>query len=136
MHLLYASTLEFNGLHPVFKDFLRRNTNKELHVIIRLHPREMDKKDLFSQELSEYRIKYEFDNSKNWLEGNNIKNLIVISPWSSIIEEAVDNEFTSIIIDKVGKHRYGSLIDNKNCFYSEDLALIINNITVNCFEKG
>ena len=128
MHVLYASTIEFNGLHPVFREFLSQNRDENLHVIVRLHPRERDKEDLFRELLSQYNVNYEFDQSKNWLEGNKIKNLIVISPWSSTIEDSCDNGFITIVIDPVGKERYAHLIDAERCFFSGDLRMTISHL--------
>jgi hypothetical protein len=122
LHLFYASTVEFNGLHPVFMDFLKRNNIRDLHVIIRLHPREREKESIFAEQLDELNIKYEFDHSKNWLEGLKISNMIVISPWSSTLEDAYDNGFVAITIDKVGKERFRHLIDNLRFYYSDDLT--------------
>lgn len=121
LHILYASTVEFNGLHPVFRDFLARNTDQTLHVIVRLHPREREKEAMFTEELSQYKIQFEFDHSKNWLAGQNIDNMIVISPWSSIIEEASDNGFQTIVIDEAGRIRYKHLIERSLCTYSGNL---------------
>ena len=66
-------------------------------------------------------INYKFDETENWLETNHIDNLIIISPWSSTIEDAYDNNYKTIIIDKSGKERFNNLIDNINCYYSNDL---------------
>jgi len=122
IHLLYASTVEFNGLHPVFREFLDQNKDEDLHVIVRLHPREREKEELFRGQLSKYVVNFEFDRSKNWLDGNRIENLIVVSPWSSTIEDAYDNGLTTIIIDPVGKARYAHLIEGEYCVYSDDLT--------------
>ncbi|HAW08139.1 MAG TPA: hypothetical protein DCW42_03070, partial [Bacteroidetes bacterium] len=73
------------------------------------------------EQINKFHIKYTFDDSENWLVGNPIKNLIVISPWSSSIEDSYDNGFITIIIDPVGKERYKHLIDNKRCFYSDNI---------------
>ena len=121
IHILYASTVEFNGIHPVFQNFLARIKNKDINIIMRLHPREKDKKNFFLEQINKFHIKYTFDDSENWLVGNPIKNLIVISPWSSSIEDSYDNGFITIIIDPVGKERYKHLIDNKRCFYSDNI---------------
>lgn len=121
IHILYASTVEFNGIHPVFKNFLARIKNEDIKIIVRLHPREKDKKNLFIEQINKFHIKFTFDDSENWLVGNPIKNLIVISPWSSSIEDSYDNGFITIIIDSVGRQRYEHLIDNNLCFYSDDI---------------
>ena len=126
-YILYASTIEFNGFHDVFKSFLKSNTLRNLHVIVRLHPREKNKKDVFKSVLEAYKTTYEFDESKNWITGNKVRNLIVVSPWSSTIEDSYDNGFKTIIIDKVGEKRFQHLIDNKMCFYSSNLEKTILN---------
>jgi hypothetical protein len=128
IHILYASTVEFNGLHPVLKQFLTNFQQDDFHLIIRLHPREKDKEALFVEQMQPYKVNYCFDRSENWLEGNHIANLIVISPWSSTIEDAYDNGFQTIIIDPVGRERYKHLIDNKRCFYSDDLLLTFSTV--------
>lgn len=122
LHLLYASTVEFNGLHPVMQEFLATFHHADLHLIIRLHPREKAKEPLFAEQLEKYGVNYRFDGSENWLTGNTIKNLVVISPWSSAIEDACDNHFPTIVIDPVGRKRYAHLIDNRSCFYSDNLS--------------
>ncbi len=73
----------------------------------------------FASFMQNFKCSYEFDNSKNWLEHNTIKNLIVISPWSSTLEEAYDNGFTAIAIDPIGKKRFEHYIDNYRFFFSE-----------------
>ena len=103
------------------KDFLKLSDSLDIYLKIRLHPREKDKRVLFKDQMKGYNIKYDFDDSENWLVSNDISNLIVVSPWSSTIEDAYDNGFQTIIIDKVGKKRYSHLIDNKICFFSQDL---------------
>lgn len=125
-HVFYASTVEFNGLHPVFESFLANQKIDNLHVIVRLHPREREKEGLFASQLEKYNIKYEFDRSKNWLEGNHIQNLIVVSPWSSSIEDSYDNGFVTVTIDPVGQERFRHLIDGERCFYSDNLVELFN----------
>lgn len=120
IHLFYASTVELNGFHPIFLDFLNSVDLSNMNLTVRLHPREKSKKEIFEKELMNKNINYSFDNSLNWLKSNTIKNLIVISPWSSIIEEASDNGFKTIVIDEVGKKRFNYLIDNNKVFYTEN----------------
>lgn len=122
IHILYASTVEFNGLHPIMQKFLDNFHSADLHLIIRLHPRERDKESLFVEQMMPYKVDYRFDHSENWLEDAKIANLVVISPWSSTIEDAYDNGFQTIIIDPVGRERYQHLIDALHCFYSNDLS--------------
>src|SRR5690606_19389980 len=50
-HILYASTVELNGVHPEFLKFLNDYKNNDLTVYIRLHPREKDKKEFFKNQL-------------------------------------------------------------------------------------
>ena len=128
IQLLYASSLEVDGFHPVFIKFLKDNTIKNIHIIIRLHPREKHNLNKFKYEIIKYNISYHFDNSINWKEENNYKNLIVISPWSSIIEEAVDENINTIIIDEIGKKRYSYLLQNSLCKYTNNLEKEIKNI--------
>jgi hypothetical protein len=120
-HILYASTIETNGFHPNFISFLENQESNNLNLIIRLHPREKENKSIFENEIKKHNLSYSFDDSKNWLESNDIENLIVVSPWSSIIEEAVDNQYKTIIIDEIGRKRFVDLIDNKICFFTENL---------------
>ncbi len=126
-HILYASTVDFNGFHPAFTHFLATNKLPNLHIKIRLHPRERtpEKEILFRKELDKYTINYTFDNSKNWVEANSIQNLVVISPWSSCIEDSFDNNLKSIVIDTAGKERYKHLIDGKMCYFSRDIENIL-----------
>ena len=127
IHILYASTIEFKGLHPVFKSYLQTLSNHDnIFIKIRLHPREKDKVNLFKDELNSFKISYDFDYSKNWLEGSLNYNQIVISPWSSTLEDAYDNNFTAITIDPVGKKRYSHLIDDKSFFYSSNIKQTIS----------
>lgn len=125
IHILYASSIETNGFHDVFVEFLKNNKLKNLSVIVRLHPRELSKKHLFEAILDKYKIDYSFDTSKNWISENTIQNLIVVSPWSSIIEEAIDNDFKTIIIDEIGQKRFGNYIDNIKCFYSNNIGFTL-----------
>lgn len=127
IHILYASTVDFNGLHPVFIRFLESKKKENLNLQLRLHPRERtpDKKLMFEKKMLELNVKFTFDENENWLESNIIKNLIVISPWSSTIEDAFDNNYKTIIIDPIGKERFKHIIDNVNCFYSDDIEKTI-----------
>lgn len=132
IHILYASSIETNGFHPVFIDFLKSNKLKDLNIIIRLHPREQVKMDLFDSQIKKYNVDYTFDLSTNWIEENSVLNLFVISPWSSVIEEAIDNGFKAIIIDKIGRERFKDYIDKEYCIYtniiSDDLLVnLLNN---------
>ena len=122
IHLFYASTVEFNGIHSVLLKYLEKNDNSDVHLIVRLHPRERDKQDLFEKQLSQFKVNYEFDSSMNWLESMEIENIIVLSPWSSTIEDAYDNGFTTIILDPVGKERYAHLLDDHQCYFSTDIS--------------
>ena len=59
---------------------------------------------------------------------NTIQNLIVVSPWSSMIEEAIDNGYKAIIIDEMEKKRFSNYIDNVQCFYTNDINEILLSI--------
>lgn len=125
-HILYASTIEFNGIHPVFMEYLTELTQDDkVTVYVRLHPREKNKKELFENQLKNIKSNIIFDDSKNWLESNTVKNLIVVSPWSSVIEDAVDNGYRAIILEELGKNRFSYLIDNKNVIFADNLEKII-----------
>ncbi len=128
IHLLYASTVEFNGLHPVMHRFLATFRRDDLHLIIRLHPREKEKEPLFAAQLAPYQVNYRFDHSPNWLEGNPIQNLMVVSAWSSMIEDSYDNGLLTILIDPVGKARYEHLVDHQRCIYTDDLTLTLEKL--------
>lgn len=121
INILYASTIEFHGFHPVMKKYLNECEIGEIELTVRLHPREVGKEDLFLGKISNTNLTFDFDRSENWLEYHKVSNLIVVSPWSSMIEDAYDNGFKVIIIDPVGKERYAHLLDDVKCFYSEDL---------------
>jgi hypothetical protein len=128
-YILYASTVEFSGIHPVFLDYLTQIRKTEnVTVFIRLHPREKNKIDFFKNQVKNVEAKIIFDESKNWLESNTIKNLIVVSPWSSVIEDAADNKYKAIIIDELGKKRFEYLIDHKNVIYANDVTQLLEAI--------
>lgn len=121
-YILYASTVEFNGIHPIFLEFLQQvEQAQNITVFIRLHPREKNKLDLFENQVQNTKAKIIFDDSKNWLESNRIKNLIVVSAWSSVIEDAVDNNFRTIVIDEMGKARFAYLIDDRNVIFANNV---------------
>lgn len=140
LSVLYASTLELNGFHPVFREFIKSSNSANFGIInlsIRMHPREKGKEHLFVEDLEGCNVNYWFDNSDNWLNSNAIQNLIVVSPWSSIIEEACDNNFTCVIIDEIGRNRFDYLIDSYNCYYTGDLDRTLRLIRTKCEkEKG
>jgi len=125
-YILYASTVELNGIHPVFLDYLNQNGQEDLTVYIRLHPREKNKKAYFKEQLQQTKATIIFDESKNWLESNTIKNIVVVSAWSSMIEDAADNGYKTIILEEFGKKRFGYLIDNKNVIFAPDVELLKN----------
>ena len=131
LNILYASTVETNGFHQVFSRFLREYKGRDLNLRVRLHPRERDKQGVFEAQLEELGIAAEFDSSQNWLEGAHVANLVVVSPWSSTLEEACDNGFLSITIDPVGSERFHHLIDEGLCFFSEDLVETVMSLRAN-----
>jgi hypothetical protein len=103
--------LEFKDLFPKHK----------INLTIRLHPRERGSEDLFIKDLINSRVDFKFDNSENWLLSNSVEGLIVVSPWSSTLEEAYDNNYRAITIDEVGKERFSHFINEENFVYSRDL---------------
>jgi hypothetical protein len=135
LNILYASTIEFKGFHPIFKEFVKNYgkfyPNTILNVTIRLHPRERGKENLFLPDLKEFCGNYRFDNSDNWLLYNAIEGLIVISPWSSTLEEAYDNGYTSITIDPVGKKRFDYFLKSRRFHYSDNLIGFFENSNMN-----
>lgn len=123
-YILYASTVELNGIHPVFLEYLKQNESENLTVFIRLHPREKDKENYFKNQLKDIKATVLFDDSKDWLESNTIENVIVVSAWSSMIEDAADNGFKTVILEEFGKERFGYLIDDKNVIFAPDVETI------------
>ena len=117
--LLYISSFEYNGFHPVFEDFLKTKP-VNCHVRVRLHPRQNDIAQTFIQKLEENKINFTIDTSKYWYDLTPI-NTTVVSPFSSVIEEAVTAGLKTIIIDAVGATRFDYLIDGKNCIFSNNL---------------
>lgn len=131
LNILYASTIEFQGFHPVFKSFLQEYRSvfpdEKLNLTIRLHPRERGRENLFINDLQSSEINFKFDNSENWLLSNAIEGLIVISPWSSTLEEAFDNGYRSITIDEVGRKRFSHFISEGSFLYSDNLIKTLGN---------
>ena len=130
IHLLYASTVDFKGVHPVFLSFLKNTKIRDLHLQVRLHPRERtpEIEALFTNQIASCGVHFTFDKTKSWISENQIENLIVISPWSSSIEDSYDNGYKTIIIDPAGKQRFAHLLDDTKCFYSQDLEETISRI--------
>ena len=73
---------------------------------------------MFEEQLKALGWRAAFDNSPDWLEGNPYEKTIVVSPWSSTIEEAYDNEIPSVVLDDFGIERFGNIIDESLCFSS------------------
>lgn len=134
IHILYASTVEVGGIYPSFLEYIKTFASASTTVSIRLHPRELNKKAVFEEQLSTIKNPTVFDVSKCWLSSNTTENLIIVSPWSSIIEEAYDNGFKVIILDILGKERYSYLIDDKNVFYASntsEITTVLKGLTEN-----
>jgi hypothetical protein len=129
-HILYASTVEFNGIHPVFMKYLEKSKLNETTIHIRLHPREKDKKQFFTDQLLKIEANIIFDESNNWLETNTVSNIVVVSPWSSMIEDAADNGYKTIILEEFGKERFSYLIDEKNVVFTSDYDTFSETINV------
>lgn len=119
-HILYASTVEIGGVHPVLLEYLKNNQDDDLTVYVRLHPREKDNEPVFRRQLLDTAVSFEFDYSKNWLASNEIANVVVVSPWSSMIEDAADNGYKAIILEPFGKERFGYLIDDENVIFAPE----------------
>lgn len=117
--ILYCSSVEVNGIHEKFVTFLRAcETKDSFRLKVRLHPRELDRKALFSHQLRELGISFEFDESGDWLTGNPYLHMIVVTPWSSVVEEAHRNGIPSVVLDNFGKERFGDLIDGELCWFA------------------
>lgn len=124
--LLYCSSIEINGLHPVILDYLTTaKATSNTKLLVRLHPREKMNVELFRSQLTNSKIAYSFDDSADWTLYAESANLIVISPWSSVIEDAYELGIKSIVIDDFGKKRFQDIIDNKLCFFTNDLKSIL-----------
>jgi len=125
LNILYASTIELQGFHPVFKNFLKDLKNlvpaEKLNLSIRLHPRECGREDLFLDDLMNSGVDFKFDHSEDWLFSNAIEGLIVVSPWSSTLEEAFDNGFRAVTIDEVGKRRFNNFFCDEKFCYSDNI---------------
>jgi hypothetical protein len=125
--ILYCSSIETNGFHKNFKNYISKGKN-HLKLKIRVHPREKNKIPQFIHELKSYKNSIEIDYNINWIENIQNNSLIIVTPWSSIAEEAYDLNIYIIIIDEVGKKRYNSIIDNKFCYFSENIEETIKTI--------
>jgi hypothetical protein len=101
--ILYCSSIEVNGIHPVLYNFLQNHNLFKLRI--RMHPRETSKK-IFSDQLNSVNINYDFDEFNDWKDNLNNYNLTVVTPWSSIAEESTDLSIKTIIIDKIGRDRF------------------------------
>lgn len=121
--MLYISSYEYDMIHPVFEEFLR-NKPDNCFVKIRLHPRQLPLEENFKKKLTELNCNFEIDKSKMWYSTIPY-NTIVVSPLSSVLEEAVNFKLKTIIIDNVGAKRYDYLIDNKICFYSSNIMKLL-----------
>jgi hypothetical protein len=122
--ILYISSYEFDGFHPVFLKFIEQKP-KDLVVRLRLHPRQKNLQPNFITILENNGISYLIHDNTNWYD-QLPSNIIVISPLSSVIEEAVYLNLKTIIIDKLGKDRYDYLLVEKKCFYSNDLLVFFD----------
>lgn len=120
IEILYISSYEFNGFHQVFIAYLQTYP-KNVYIRIRLHPRQYHVEKLFENEIKKYKVDYEFQLTPNWYD-NLPENCIIISPFSSIIEEASNANIKTIIIDSLGKKRFEYLINQKKSIYTANIA--------------
>ena len=128
LHVLYASTIEVGGLHPVFLNFLNDPSFTAVQVCVRLHPRERAREPEFRRQLDASGRHYSIDESPDWLDAVTAENTIVVSPWSSILEEAADLGFAAITIDPVGRERYAHLIEGNSLLWSNSLTRTLNDL--------
>lgn len=120
--ILYCSSIEVKGIHPVLYNFLKNHNRFKLRI--RMHPRETSR-EIFNDQLNFKNINYDFDEFNDWKQNLNNYNLIVVTPWSSIAEESTDLSIKTIIIDKIGRDRFKHLIDDNVCIYTNDLKKYI-----------
>jgi hypothetical protein len=120
IEILYVSSYEFNDLHPVFKNFIN-NVPQNVFIRVRLHPRQSNLEAVFSKHLEKNNVNFEIHKYSNWYE-NLPSNSIVISPFSSVIEEAVNVGLKVIIIDPLGGKRFNYLLNGENCVFSDNLS--------------
>lgn len=119
IEILYVSSYEFNDFHPVFKKFIN-NVAQNVFIRVRLHPRQSNLEAVFSKQLETNNVSFEIHQYSNWHE-NLPSNTIVISPFSSVIEEAANVGLKAIIIDPLGSKRFNYLLNKENCIFSENL---------------
>ena len=101
------------------KDFLK-NLPSNVYVRVRLHPRQYNIENVFINQLKNIKANFEIHKLSNWYD-NLPSNCIVISPFSSVIEEAVNLNLYTLIIDKSGLKRFEHLIKTKYVFYSSNI---------------
>ncbi|MDO4729281.1 MAG: hypothetical protein Q4B43_09825 [Bacteroidota bacterium] len=129
LNIMYISSIELNDYHPLFYELMQHISeyNLNIRILIRLHPRERNKKDLFESIISKYTPNFSFSESINWFDDLNSSNSFVLSPWSSIIEESIDNNINTIIIDKLGKEKF-KYLSNSPFFHFTDNIKNLNSI--------
>jgi len=120
--ILYCSSIEINGIHPVLLSFLKKSKNKNFELLIRLHPREKSNADYFRRQIDEINTPFNFDDSKECESYASQSNLFLIFTWSSIIEEDYEIGIILVMIDPFGVTRFKDIIDNQLCFYSDNLT--------------
>lgn len=118
--ILYCSSIEVGGVHEGFLSFLTSCDDKARpRLRVRLHPRELDRKDLFKDQLGDAGWDFDFDDSPDWLAGNPFVRLVVVTPWSSVVEEGVREGIRVVILDEFGRERFRDLIDDRTCWYED-----------------
>ncbi len=119
IEILYINSFEFNEFHPVFKQFIN-NLPTNVFIKVRLHPRQLFLEESFSKQLEDKNVNFEIHKYSNWYE-NLASNTCIISPISSVIEEAVHLGLKVIIIDDLGAKRFKYLLNKENCIFTNNL---------------
>ena len=100
---------DWPNLEPFFKDLLERNIDT--------------KESLEQWLLDQSELEAVVSEDACWRQ---IK--MTCDTENKVLEEAFNLGLTTIIIDDVGAKRYDYLIDNKMCFFSQNLLDLIENI--------
>lgn len=120
IELLYISSYEHTTLHPVMSSYLESIDISSVNFRLRLHPRQQNLENNFVFLLNKIGVRYELSHTKMWYD-NLPENTYVISPLSSVIEEAIELGLKAVVIDETGFKRYKPIIDNVKCFYTNNL---------------
>lgn len=126
LKIIYCSSVELNGFDEAFKDFLTQGFNKKKYdIYLKLHPREVSK-DNFSNFLNNKGIKYKIVDNNEFHDLLKYKKIIIITPWSGIIEDIINLKIPAIISHPHGKERFSNLIDQEFAFFPTSLSEMLS----------